>query len=66
VFEYFPRLQHEVQVLFASTGSFKSARELMSAETGKRALEFLIEHSGGRKNLEVDFFGGEPMMNFAR
>ncbi len=33
-------------------------------ETGKRALEFLFENSGNRKNLEVDFFGGEPLMNF--
>src|SRR5699024_10328448 len=36
----------------------------MSFETGKRALDFLVEHSGTRRNLEVDFFGGEPLMNF--
>ena len=36
----------------------------MSFETGKRALDFLIENSGTRRNLEVDFFGGEPLMNF--
>ena len=36
----------------------------MSFEVGKQALDFLIEHSGSRRNLEVDFFGGEPLMNF--
>ncbi len=36
----------------------------MSFETGKRALDFLMENSGTRRNLEVDFFGGEPLMNF--
>ena len=36
----------------------------MSLEVGKRALEFLVENSGNRRNLEVDFFGGEPLMNF--
>lgn len=36
----------------------------MDFETGKRALDFLIENSGNRKNLEVDFFGGEPLLNF--
>jgi uncharacterized protein len=49
---------------FASTGDFKGERGLLDLETGKRALEFLIQHSGHRRNLEVDFFGGEPMMNF--
>lgn len=49
---------------FASQGDFKGDRYLMSLEVGKRALEFLIENSGHRKNLEVDFFGGEPLMNF--
>lgn len=49
---------------FASQGDFKGDRSLMSLEVGKRALEFLIEHSGNRRNLEVDFFGGEPLMNF--
>ncbi|QZY57052.1 thioether cross-link-forming SCIFF peptide maturase [Crassaminicella profunda] len=49
---------------FASQGDFKGQRSLMSEEVGKRALDFLIENSGNRKNLEVDFFGGEPLMNF--
>ena len=50
---------------FASTGDFGKGRKLMSYETGKKALDFLIEQSKGRVNLEVDFFGGEPLMNFA-
>lgn len=49
---------------FAETGEFHGGRMLMSAETGKRALDFLIEHSGNRRHLEVDLFGGEPLMNF--
>lgn len=49
---------------FASQGDFKGERSLMSLEVGKRALEFLCENSGRRRNLEVDFFGGEPLMNF--
>ena len=49
---------------FASQGKFKGSAGLMSFETGKRALDFLVENSGFRKNLEVDFFGGEPLMNF--
>ncbi len=49
---------------FASQGKYHGERALMSFETGKRALDFLIENSGTRKNLEVDFFGGEPLMNF--
>lgn len=49
---------------FAAQGNFKGDRSLMSLETGKRALEFLVENSGNRRNLEVDFFGGEPLMNF--
>jgi len=49
---------------FASTGAFGGKRELMSEEVGLRALDFLFEHSGNVKNLEVDFFGGEPTMNF--
>lgn len=49
---------------FADEGAYHNRRELMSAETGKRAMDFLIENSGKRKNLEVDFFGGEPLMNF--
>ena len=49
---------------FASTGAFGGKRELMSADIGCKALDFLFENSGKTKNLEVDFFGGEPMMNF--
>ncbi len=49
---------------FASQGKYEGERALMSLETGKRALDFLIEHSGTRHNLEVDFLGGEPLMNF--
>lgn len=48
---------------FAEEGEYKGHRELMSLEVGKKALDFLIENSGNRKNLEVDFFGGEPLMN---
>ena len=48
---------------FASQGKYHGERALMSFETGKRALDFLIENSGSRHNLEVDFFGGEPLMN---
>ena len=49
---------------FASQGKYHGERALMSFEVGKRALDFLIENSGSRHNLEVDFFGGEPLMNF--
>ena len=49
---------------FASQGKYQGERALMSLEVGKRALDFLIENSGNRRNLEVDFFGGEPLMNF--
>ena len=49
---------------FASQGKYHGDRAVMSFEVGKRALDFLIEHSAGRRNLEVDFFGGEPLMNF--
>ena len=49
---------------FASQGKYQGERALMSFEVGKRALDFLIENSGSRHNLEVDFFGGEPLMNF--
>ncbi len=48
---------------FAGQGRYKGETAMMSLETGKRALEFLIENSGRRTNLEVDFFGGEPLMN---
>lgn len=49
---------------FASQGKYHGERALMPFEVGKRALDFLIENSGSRHNLEVDFFGGEPLMNF--
>ncbi len=49
---------------FASQGKYHGERALMSFEVGKRALDFLVENSHGRTNLEVDFFGGEPLMNF--
>ena len=49
---------------FASQGKYHGDRAVMSLEVGKRALDFLIENSGTRRNLEVDFFGGEPLMNF--
>jgi len=48
---------------FAGTGDFGGARKIMSTETGCKAINFLVEHSGNRKNIEVDFFGGEPLMN---
>lgn len=49
---------------FADEGKYKGERGLMSKETAKAALDFLIEHSAGRHQLEVDFFGGEPLINF--
>ena len=49
---------------FASQGKYHGERALMSFEVGKQALDFLMDHSGHRTNLEVDFFGGEPLMNF--
>ncbi len=49
---------------FADEGAYHNRRELMSVETGKKAMDFLIKNSGKRRNLEVDFFGGEPLMNF--
>ena len=49
---------------FASQGKYHGDRALMSFEVGRRALDFLIENSGSRYNLEVDFFGGEPLMNW--
>lgn len=48
---------------FADEGAYHSGREFMSLETAKRAVDFLIENSGKRKVLEMDFFGGEPLMN---
>ena len=49
---------------FASQGKYHGDRALMSFEVGKQALDFLMDHSGTRRNLEVDFFGGEPLMNW--
>ena len=49
---------------FAGEGEYHGDRSLMSYEVGKKALDFLIANSGNRVNLEVDFFGGEPLMNF--
>ncbi len=49
---------------FASEGDFGCGRELMPLETAKKSVDFLIEHSGEIKNLEMDFFGGEPLMNW--
>ena len=49
---------------FADSGEYMGHRELMSLETGKKAIDYLIKYSYGRHNLEVDFFGGEPLMNF--
>lgn len=49
---------------FAEEGEYHGRRALMSYETGKKALDFLIANSGSRRNLEVDFFGGEPLMNW--
>jgi len=50
---------------FAGTGAFGGNRELMDLETGKRAIDFVLEASGHRSHCEVDFFGGEPLLNFS-
>jgi uncharacterized protein len=49
---------------FASQGSFNCGKALMNTDVAQRAIDFLIENSGGRKNIEIDFFGGEPLLNF--
>ena len=49
---------------FAEEGEYHGRKALMSFEAGKKALDFLIRNSGNRRNLEVDFFGGEPLMNW--
>lgn len=49
---------------FAAQGDFGGAKEIMSFEVGKKAIDYLIANSGNRRNLEIDFFGGEPLMNF--
>lgn len=52
------------QYCFAEEGEYHGRRALMSFEVGKKALDFLVANSGTRRNLEVDFFGGEPLMNW--
>ncbi|MBS5063755.1 MAG: thioether cross-link-forming SCIFF peptide maturase [Hungatella hathewayi] len=52
------------QYCFAEEGEYHGRRALMSFEVGKKALDFLVANSGNRRNLEVDFFGGEPLMNW--
>ena len=59
-----PHLQPQLLLLLRLAGPLSGDRALMSFEVGKRAMDFLIENSGTRRNLEVDFFGGEPLMNF--
>lgn len=49
---------------FADTGEFHGKRSIMSADVGKKAIDFVIANSGSRKNIEIDYFGGEPLMNF--
>lgn len=49
---------------FADTGEYKGKRAMMSAEVGKKAIDFVIANSGARRNIEIDYFGGEPLMNF--
>ena len=49
---------------FADEGEYHGRKALMSEEVGRAALDFLVKNSGGRRNLEVDFFGGEPLMNW--
>lgn len=49
---------------FAQEGRYHGGRALMSLEVGRKALDYLVRNSGNRRNLEVDFFGGEPTMNF--
>ncbi|MCD8390816.1 MAG: thioether cross-link-forming SCIFF peptide maturase, partial [Firmicutes bacterium] len=52
------------QYCFGDTGEYKGGRCLMSAEVGKKAIDFVINNSGSRRNIEIDYFGGEPLMNF--
>ena len=49
---------------FADDGAFSGERGFLTTETGKKAIDFLLEKSGSRRNLEIDFFGGEPLINF--
>ena len=59
-----PHLQPQLRLLLREPGKYHGERAIMSYEVGKRALDFLVENSGSRTNLEVDFFGGEPLMNW--
>lgn len=52
------------QYCFAGTGEYSGKRSVMETQTGKKAIDFLLKYSQGRRNLEVDFFGGEPLLNF--
>lgn len=52
------------QYCFGDTGEYKGGRCLMSSEVGKKAIDFVIANSGSRHNIEIDYFGGEPLMNF--
>ena len=54
----------DCEYCFAGKGDYSGKSGIMSAETGKKALDYLVEHSGSRKHLEVDFFGGEPLINW--
>ncbi len=54
----------DCEYCFAGKGDYSGKSGIMDIETGKRALDFLVENSGGRKHLEVDFFGGEPLINW--
>ena len=54
----------DCEYCFAGKGDYSGKSGIMSAEVGKRALDYLVEHSGSRKHLEVDFFGGEPLINW--
>ena len=54
----------DCEYCFAGKGDYSGKSGIMSAETGKRALDYLVEHSGARRHLEVDFFGGEPLINW--
>lgn len=47
---------------FASQGKYNGSRAIMSYEVGKRAIDYLLENSGHHRNLDIDFFGGEPLM----
>ena len=50
---------------FASKGSYNVDKKLMPEEIAFKAVDFLVENSGNRENIEIDFFGGEPLLNFA-